>query len=221
MKFLSARIAVVALALLFTFQLSAQNANNPIQVALLRWYQANTVAQLSACGHPNGVAFDGAHIWAACPLDDTIQEFNASDGAQVRIISGFHEPQYLLYDGANIWVSNYLTASVTEVNASTGAKVRTVNVGGAPVTMTFDGTYVWVANSNDDSISQVQVTTGVVTPHFFTTPPLPRSPRHRLRWGARMGCLPQRQYGRGVRFFGQHPAPDPAHCRGFSLIHCL
>jgi hypothetical protein len=64
MKLISPWGAVIAATLLSTLQLSAQNSANPIQVALLRWYQVNTAVQLDTCTGPNGTAFDGANIWA-------------------------------------------------------------------------------------------------------------------------------------------------------------
>ncbi len=36
------------------------NAN---QLALLRWYGANTVNTFATGGSPNGIAFDGQNIW--------------------------------------------------------------------------------------------------------------------------------------------------------------
>jgi DNA-binding beta-propeller fold protein YncE len=162
-------IAVIAAALSLTLQLSAQNANNPIEIALLRWYQANTAAQFNTCAHPSGMTFDGAHIWVACPNDNEIQELNANDGAQVRIVTGILNPYFLLFDGANIWVSNYGYSTVTEVNASTGMTVGTpVPVGSYPVNMTFDGVNVWVMNSGSNSVTKVPVSnpTAAVTYSF-------------------------------------------------------
>jgi YVTN family beta-propeller protein len=157
------RVAVVAAASLFALQATAQNAGNPIQVALLRWYAANTAAQISSC-HAQGIAFDGAHIWVGCPIANTVQEFNASDGTKINTVflGTSVSPSFLVYDGANIWTSN-TNGTLTEVNASTATVVRTVSVGSNPLGMTFDGTNIWVANSGSDSVSIVQATTGSVT----------------------------------------------------------
>jgi hypothetical protein len=123
------RITAIAAALFFTAQVWAQNPSNPIQVALLRWYQANQTAQFSgdgSCTGPNGLAFDGAHVWVACSTANEIQELNASDGTLLKTIKSNTQlvtPEALLFDGANIWVSNGSTSAgaVTKVNASTGA----------------------------------------------------------------------------------------------------
>lgn len=66
MKQVLSRIVAIVVVSLFTLQPSAQNPNNPIQIALLRWYQANTASALAlenTCISPQGVAFDGANIW--------------------------------------------------------------------------------------------------------------------------------------------------------------
>ena len=44
------------------------NAN---QLALLRWYSANTVTNVQIGGHPNGAAFDGANVWLVNVCVDT------------------------------------------------------------------------------------------------------------------------------------------------------
>jgi len=155
MKLPLVRVAVIAAVLFFTLRLSAQNANNPIQVALLRWYSANTAAQLATCTGPNGMAFDGAHIWVGCANANELQEFNSSDGALIRTVTGVLSPNSLAYDGANIWASNFGLSTVTEVNASTGAIVNTVPVGSQPRGVAFDGTYIWVANSGSNSVTRV------------------------------------------------------------------
>jgi len=60
--------AIVAGVLVLCGMLYAQNSKNPIQVALLRWYQMNSVTQFPGdnnCASPQNPVFDGAHIWVA------------------------------------------------------------------------------------------------------------------------------------------------------------
>ena len=44
-------------------------AGNPLKIALLKWYQANTTTSFAVGkkknSHPYGVAFDGQSIWIA------------------------------------------------------------------------------------------------------------------------------------------------------------
>jgi len=149
----------------------AQNAANPIQVALLRWYQANTATQLSTCSEPTGLAFDGTHIWVACgngaTNPNTLQEFNASDGTQLSLNNGnppvVGNPWGLVYDGANIWASNQDANTVTEVNAASGQVVGSpIAVGSDPRNLAFDGTNIWVANYGSGSITEINASTRTV-----------------------------------------------------------
>jgi hypothetical protein len=110
----------------------AQNAKNPIQVALLRWYQGNTVASFSTCSKPGSVAFDGLHIWTTCYGANTLEEFRASDGAVIAeitpVFAGTEASLTLsniLFDGANVWVSGD-----SNVNGAPGA-VAKINVASA------------------------------------------------------------------------------------------
>src|SRR5579863_477845 len=56
---------------------------NPLQVALLKWYRANTTTRFAVGQQPGGVAFDGANIWAANfgDVPGTVTKLQASDGA--------------------------------------------------------------------------------------------------------------------------------------------
>jgi DNA-binding beta-propeller fold protein YncE len=166
MKLASVRVATVAAVSVCTSHLWGQSANNPIQVALLRWYQANIVTQFSTCTGVNGLAFDGDHVWVACAVDNELEEFNAGDGALVRTVTGVSNPYSLVYDGANIWATG--SGTITEVNASTGSIVGTpITVGSQPTGLAFDGQYIWVTNGGSNSLSKVLATTQAVTTYSF------------------------------------------------------
>src|ERR1700722_15181847 len=150
MKLLFVRIAVIAACLLVTLQVSAQNPNNPIQLALLRWYQANTAAQLTTCATPGGMAFGGANIWVANGDDGTVTKLLASTGAVVNTYS-VGGPSAAAgegaFDGKFIWVSNQTPSTVTKLLASTGAIVGVFQLGpstNTPFGVAFDGANIWV-----------------------------------------------------------------------------
>jgi hypothetical protein len=147
------KVVVVVPVLLFAIQLWAQSPTNPIQIALLRWYPANIVTQIQPCGEPQGLAFDGSHMWVACGGsglgNNSLLKYNTSDLANVTPVGGITvpSPYELVYDGEYIWAStNNLGGQVFKVNAATGAIAAMVNVGSNPHGMAFDGTNVWVAN---------------------------------------------------------------------------
>ena len=121
MKILFSHILCLGSLTLCSLHLSAQNANNPIQIALLRWYQMDTATQVqmqSTCITPVGIAFDGSHMWVSCYGSNELEEYNAADTAFVRRVSLAYSPTYLLYDGANIWAAHPGAGKISEVQAS-------------------------------------------------------------------------------------------------------
>src|SRR5499426_1420819 len=53
---------------------------NVNQLALLRWYGANTVNTIPTGGSPNGIAFDGANIWVVNGPPNSVTKLRANDG---------------------------------------------------------------------------------------------------------------------------------------------
>jgi hypothetical protein len=60
---------------------------NPLKVALLHWYKANTTTSFAVGSQPYGVAFDGANIWTANFGDGTVSKLQANDGAVLGTFS--------------------------------------------------------------------------------------------------------------------------------------
>ena len=88
---------------------------NPMQIALLRWYEANQAGIAYAVGsHPYGICFDGTNIWVAT-YGNNVTKLKASDGSLV----GTYDVGWLhfdiCFDGANIWVANYGNDTVTKL----------------------------------------------------------------------------------------------------------
>jgi hypothetical protein len=154
MKLASVRVATVAAVSVCTSHLWGQSANNPIQVALLRWYQANIVTQFSTCTGVNGLAFDGDHVWVACAVDNELEEFNAGDGALVRTVTGVSNPYSLVYDGANIWATG------------SGTITCVFPVGNNPGALAFDGANMWVANVQDNTVTKLRASDGTTLGTF-------------------------------------------------------
>ena len=64
----------------------APNESNPLQVAILRWYNANQSGlNFSTLGSVGGAlfgaAFDGSNIWVSNSETNTVTKLRASDGA--------------------------------------------------------------------------------------------------------------------------------------------
>src|SRR6266404_5935830 len=121
---------------------------NVNQIAIRRWYAANTApTQFSTGGNgPRAVAFDGANIWVANLIDDTVTKLRASDGVTVGTFPVGRNPIGLAFDGANIWVANFSENTVSKLSASDGSTMGTFPVGTKPVDVAFDGANIWVTN---------------------------------------------------------------------------
>jgi len=82
-KFATVAVLLVAAVGLLAANGVVSSTKNPLQVALLHWYQANQVpTSFPAGGFTVGVAFDGSSIWAAIAGSDSfnVMKFRVSDG---------------------------------------------------------------------------------------------------------------------------------------------
>src|SRR5579863_6186148 len=117
---------------------------NPLRLALLRWYGANTTTRFAVGQQPYGVAFDGANIWTANYNDRTVTKLRANDGEVLGTFKAGSAPYGVTFDGANVWVSDQGQGAVTKLRASDGKVLGTFTVGPFPGWMAFDGAHVWV-----------------------------------------------------------------------------
>src|SRR5258708_24342858 len=78
---------------------------NVNQIAIRRWYEANTAASrfLTGGNGPRAVGFDGTHIWAANGFSASVTKLRASDGAVVGTFPCGNLPWGIGLVGANIW----------------------------------------------------------------------------------------------------------------------
>lgn len=144
-----------------TISASAQPQYNLNQVALLRWYGANTTNNSFAVGNkPIGLAFDGASMWVANLNSDNVMKLKASDGSMLGTFSVGSLPAGIAFDGANVWVANYGSGTVSKLQANDGTLVGTYAVGANPFELAFDGANVWVANSGSGNITKLRANDG-------------------------------------------------------------
>ena len=115
------------------------SSKNPLQIALLHWYNANLTTQFTVGTSPYGMAFDGANIWVALNGSGKVTKLRANDGFNLGSFSVGTNPTGVAFDGANIWVANINSNNVTKLQASNGAVLGTFAVGTQPVGIAFDG----------------------------------------------------------------------------------
>jgi len=109
-SYLLATILLVAMTLFPSGAFAAAPADtpNPLQVAILRWYPANTAGLQFAVGpSPIGVAFDGANIWVTSQATSgTVTELRASDGTNLGTYPVGDMSAFIAFDGTQMWVTN-------------------------------------------------------------------------------------------------------------------
>ena len=142
------------------------STQNPLQIALLHWYNANLTTTFGAGSTPSGVAFDGANIWVANQVDDTVTKLRASDGTMLGTFAVASDPYAAAFDGANIWVANVSSNTVIKLRASDGEVRGTFAVGSAPEGVAFDGANIWVANADDNTVTKLRASDGAALGAF-------------------------------------------------------
>ena len=57
------------------------STQNPLQIALLHWYNADLTTAFAVGSSPRGVTFDGANFWVVNNGSNNVTKLRASDGA--------------------------------------------------------------------------------------------------------------------------------------------
>jgi len=135
------------------------STKNPLQVALLHWYDANQTASFAVGFQPFALAFDGANIWVANLGSHSVTKLRASDGATLGTF-GVEGPLGVAFDGGNVWVTNSGINAVTKLRASDGKTLGTFAVGTNPIGVAFDGANVWVANTIGNTVTKLRASDG-------------------------------------------------------------
>lgn len=149
---------------------SLMGGRNPQQIALLRWYEANTTAiSLTVGSFPDQLAFDGAHIWVTNWGAGTVTKIRASDGAIIGAYAAGSHPNPIAFDGYHIWVGREDAPLVTKIQASDGATVASFNAGTTGHWgMAFDGANIWVSNSGGNSVTKIRASDNVILGTYTT-----------------------------------------------------
>jgi predicted nucleic acid-binding Zn ribbon protein len=169
-------VVVVVALLLHTSGGVSSNSKRPTGSKAARSSGANLSSVIVPhFDQPDAIAVIGTNVWVVNEVGNSITEFNAQTGSQVRVIDAkadaFHHPDGIAVQGARVWVTNsnenlgmgggnYDTArysSVTELNAKNGSLVRVIDAKAdgllEPGPIAVSGSHVWVLNKNARSFS--------------------------------------------------------------------
>ena len=92
------------------------STQNPLQIALLHWYNADLTTTFRVGTGPLAAAFDGANMWVANAGSYNVTKLRASDGTVLGTFAvvPYSYPDGVAFDGANIWVTNHNSDNVTQ-----------------------------------------------------------------------------------------------------------
>lgn len=131
--------------------------------------------------YPRSIVFDGANIWVANFMSNTLTKMSFS-GAILGTFpagplpsnvayNGFNQtyPMRVAFDGTNIWVTDdgwngyqeAASGNVLKIRPSDAAILGSFSVGSGPEGVVSDGSTVWVANGASNSITKVNDTMAV------------------------------------------------------------
>ncbi len=142
---------------------------NPLQIAILHWYNANFTASFPVGNGPFSMAFDGANIWVTNAKSNNVTELRAADGAPMGTFAlPAGTARCVAFDGANIWVagSNSGVGTVTKLRAADGTTLGTFSVGANPDGVAFDGANIWVTNELGFTVTKLRASDGTTLGTF-------------------------------------------------------
>ena len=150
-----------------------QPSYNPLQVAQLRWWEANqSGASFSVGSNPYWVAFDGGNIWVSNAGDSSVTKLRASDGANLGTFAVGPDPRAVAFDGKNIWVANFGSNSVSKLSANDGTTLATISVGERPWGLAFDGIHMWVACYQSSTVVKIRASDNQIMGSVSVSSPL-------------------------------------------------
>jgi hypothetical protein len=146
---------------------TAQVKRNPLQAAMLKWWDVNlnedAVTRFN--GFLFGIAFDGADLWVSNLIRNELHKIRVTDGAVLATFS-YANPEALAFDGRHLWVLSRIGGNVTKVRLSDGANVGQFFLPSSsePRAIAFDGQSIWVVNSGLDSVTKMTLSGSMSAP---------------------------------------------------------
>jgi hypothetical protein len=144
---------------------------NPLQVALLRWYEANETAIDFAVGNrPQAMAFDGIHVWVLNLGigNSSVTKLRVNDGMNLGTFNVSGAGNGIIFDGANIWVGSEDAVTpprLTKLRASDGVTVGVFPTRPRPMGLAFDGANIWVTTA-ESTVTKHRASDGTILATF-------------------------------------------------------
>lgn len=126
----------------------------------------------SPCNDPEGLAWDGSHLWCGDWDSHGIYKINPETGEVVASFDfpGGPEagPGGLAWDGDYLWCGNRPANIIYKINPHTGAVIRTIDFPGygGSAGLAWDGSYLWCGDANGNWIYKIDPMTGELIKSF-------------------------------------------------------
>ena len=106
---------------------------------------------------PQGLAFDGKHIWNVDRKSDMIYEITPEDGSVIDSIpSPGYVPRGLTWDGKRLWCVDGEEGLIFAINPKTQIVEKTIYCPvSRPTDLAWDGKYLWIAADRSDKICRI------------------------------------------------------------------
>jgi streptogramin lyase len=130
---------------------------NPIQIGMLRWYDATMTGEVTVGDAPSAITFDGQNLWVTQAGSRTLTKLRPSDStvlATYDLGAGAAPGNSMVFDGFNLWVTTQIS-DVRRVRTTDGSVQGTFPLGTVAAAMAFDGTGLWAAGHSNDSLIQL------------------------------------------------------------------
>lgn len=149
------------------------------RAALNQWatpQSINPEAMTTVGQDPQGLQSDGADIWVANFLSDTVSRVRASDGKLLETWTGAVDASAVLVAQGRIYVAGSLAGKLYRIDPKQPAGAVTVIASnlGAPISLTWDGVFIWTVSYITGGITKVnpetwttQTFTAVSGPRFI------------------------------------------------------
>jgi hypothetical protein len=128
---------------------------------------SNSLALTMVQDGPIGVKSDGADLWVANLVSDTVSRVRASDGRVLETWTGATDAYSVLCAMGKVFVTGAASnGSLYQIDPTQPAGAVTTlsnSLGGYPRGMAFDGQRIWTANTSDGSLSIITLNPTTVT----------------------------------------------------------
>jgi hypothetical protein len=126
---------------------------------------------------PQGIAWDGKHLWAVDEQTKKLYNFDSRSGAVVKSLDiNLKKPKGLAFDGRSIWIADEETRNIHAVNPESGQIMKTIKMEIPQEKgfksfegITWDGKYLWTAiyAGFSSSFNQIDAESGRIIRSIF------------------------------------------------------